>query len=519
MGGLHGGLLVQPSPAAPLPASYTALTKHTLVLSHLQLDQVRVNGSVSQGCVQGAGCSVAQGCPAGTMDSPFQLFRSYSISELSNELGSELGLDLQLDGGAAPNRYVVNGQYQPTLSLTVGEYRVLRVVNTGGQHTVDWQVPDGCEMTLLAIDGVFLTATQPKRLVRMTQAGRWEIMTRCRAAGSFPIAVTFGEMPRIQQTLLTLQVDEAAAATPSSGLVGVSNADLASIVRPSYLADLRSATVTFKSALHFGHLPGLSSSSCNQWMGVGSDCSAVWKGSATASSDPNNNSCPFRLFSHAGVPDAAIGNGTSRWTEEQAPAFPLVTALGAVNEWRLYGMGVTYAGSPVAPPADHGGHVMASMDGMAGSTGAGAAGDSMADMEMGMEMDTHPFHLHVHHFQIVGFTPSLTAAGTAAVDYRDYFSLGEWRDTVPTLDGELIIRFAASRFPGETILHCHVLRHEDVGMMSSVYVCDPEAEGACPHAVMTALDSHSAAQSATGGWTTLLTAAAAAAAAFAAHLL
>ena len=43
--------------------------------------------------------------------------------------------------------------------------------------------------------------------------------------------------------------------------------------------------------------------------------------------------------------------------------------------------------------------------------------------------------------------------------------MGEWRDTFPTFDGELTTRFRASDLPGEVVMHCHFLRHEDTGMM------------------------------------------------------
>src|SRR5690606_28115821 len=123
------------------------------------------------------------------------------------------------------------------------------------------------------------------------------------------------------------------------------------------------------------------------------------------------------------------GNGSDAWATSRA--YKHVTAVGQINEWRIYGLG----------------------------------------------MDTHPVHLHVNHFQIVAYTP---LSASSQQDIEPYFSVREWRDTVPALDGELVIRFRASDFPGETILHCHFLRHEDLGMMSSFYVCDPNVTGSCP---------------------------------------
>jgi len=39
------------------------------------------------------------------------------------------------------------------------------------------------------------------------------------------------------------------------------------------------------------------------------------------------------------------------------------------------------------------------------------------------------------------------------------------------------LRFRATDIPGEYIIHCHMLRHEDHGMMSSFYVCDNATTG------------------------------------------
>ena len=73
----------------------------------------------------------------------------------------------------------------------------------------------------------------------------------------------------------------------------------------------------------------------------------------------------------------------------------------------------------------------------------------------------HVFHLHVHHFQIVRIEPS-EATG---MDY----AVGDWRDTisVPT-PGAVTVRFRASNFSGPTLMHCHIIPHEDVGMMAVV---------------------------------------------------
>ena len=65
----------------------------------------------------------------------------------------------------------------------------------------------------------------------------------------------------------------------------------------------------------------------------------------------------------------------------------------------------------------------------------------------------HPFHVHVNSFQVIsrnGRSESLPA----------------WRDTVLVRRGETVrIRIRFQDFTGKTVYHCHILDHEDLGMM------------------------------------------------------
>ena len=99
----------------------------------------------------------------------------------------------------------------------------------------------------------------------------------------------------------------------------------------------------------------------------------------------------------------------------------------------------------------------------------------------GLGKSTHPLHLHVHHMQIISAT---CVAGSANCDQAlldAWVSPGEWRDVFPTFEAELTVRFRATDFPGETVLHCHFLRHEDLGMMDTVLVtaCAGDSCNAC----------------------------------------
>jgi len=73
-------------------------------------------------------------------------------------------------------------------------------------------------------------------------------------------------------------------------------------------------------------------------------------------------------------------------------------------------------------------------------------------------MMDHPFHLHVWPFQVVG------RSGGQALDPG-------WKDTVNVPAGQSVtIKVTFADFAGTTVYHCHILDHEDLGMMGTIDV-------------------------------------------------
>jgi bilirubin oxidase len=69
----------------------------------------------------------------------------------------------------------------------------------------------------------------------------------------------------------------------------------------------------------------------------------------------------------------------------------------------------------------------------------------------------HPIHIHGTQFQMV----ARTVGGQAApVPYR------AWLDTVNVPAGETITIKTRQTMPGKRMFHCHILPHEDAGMMA-----------------------------------------------------
>ena len=70
----------------------------------------------------------------------------------------------------------------------------------------------------------------------------------------------------------------------------------------------------------------------------------------------------------------------------------------------------------------------------------------------------HPFHLHVNKFQVI-------SRNGIPEPYRS------WHDTVLVRRGETVrIRIPFQDFTGKTVYHCHILDHEDLGMMGNLLI-------------------------------------------------
>jgi L-ascorbate oxidase len=90
----------------------------------------------------------------------------------------------------------------------------------------------------------------------------------------------------------------------------------------------------------------------------------------------------------------------------------------------------------------------------------------------------HPFHIHVNPFEIISVSD---ARGTdlTSVPTSQYFGMkGVWKDTVFVEPGVVVkARTHYRRYVGDFVLHCHILYHEDAGMMEMVRIADRDADG------------------------------------------
>ena len=81
--------------------------------------------------------------------------------------------------------------------------------------------------------------------------------------------------------------------------------------------------------------------------------------------------------------------------------------------------------------------------------------------------DEHPFHIHVNEFEVI----SVNGKPYHANSRQDIVNIpAQTLVDGKLVDGRVVIRQRFSRFTGWFVFHCHILQHEDAGMMATVQV-------------------------------------------------
>jgi FtsP/CotA-like multicopper oxidase with cupredoxin domain len=152
---------------------------------------------------------------------------------------------------------LVNGGWQPVLGLVAGEWARWRALHAGWKMTLDLTLvdgagaPAGCEMALVAKDGVFLLeAPRPVGGLLLNPGNRADVLVRCPAPGNFSLAAGaatspfgtwsnwYGEFR--QPVVAAVVVAPRAAGAPAAPAL---EAEACAPLRPSYAPDLRDAAL------------------------------------------------------------------------------------------------------------------------------------------------------------------------------------------------------------------------------------------------------------------------------------
>ena len=121
---------------------------------------------------------------------------------------------------------------------------------------------------------------------------------------------------------------------------------------------------------------------------------------------------------------------------------------------------------------------------------------------------SHPFHIHVNPFQVVKIVAPDGKTDVSAPGALDNFGKdrngnpfndpqypglkGVWKDTLfiknvapqggPPGMYSVVVRTRYQRYIGDFVLHCHILDHEDQGMMQNIRIALPDGHGGVANA-------------------------------------
>jgi FtsP/CotA-like multicopper oxidase with cupredoxin domain len=308
--------------------------------------------------------------------------------------------------------YTVNGAVSPTLTMVAGSSTVLRIVYAAVNN-----------FPTLALSGGVASSCSLQVIamdgVYLT-APRAQAFVRLSAGTRADIVVGCAQPGAVNLSTSVTPYSWLAQTVIALNITGAPAAPAPlpatiAIVRPPYLADMMNVVPVTNAQLSIQQPAQTPTSAQGNmfWLGLGSNCSAVNAGTVSVASNTSN--CAFAPF--------AGSRGTA------AAAYP----AGAVQILGQPAQAVIY--------------------------GAGQA--------------VHPMHIHVNHFQVIA-VPSGYAADnwTYAGDWRDTIVVGVGRQTT-TPDSGAVIRWWPYLFTGEVIVHCHILHHEDTGMMTSMLIASP----------------------------------------------
>lgn len=151
----------------------------------------------------------------------------------------------------------------------------------------------------------------------------------------------------------------------------------------------------------------------------------------------------FRMPDHLSAFDA-------KWTAAPAGPARVVPLTFMRMQWLLGGR--TFEMTGVAPDETV----------AAGSTGVWEFRNQANPMGM---QAAHPMHVHGPQFRV------LSRTGGAPNALREGIADAGWQDTVLVLPGETVrVQIPFTRHPGLYLYHCHILEHEDMGMMRNFRV-------------------------------------------------
>jgi FtsP/CotA-like multicopper oxidase with cupredoxin domain len=323
--------------------------------------------------------------------------------------------------GFEGDKLLLNGRQMSTLTLRPGETRRLRLINAAASRYFRLAMP-GQQLTLVATDGGYIDKPTPMAEVLLAPGERAEVLVQAPAqSGAMASLVA---RPYDRGVMSTMP---AASATPS--------APVASPASHTGMTHLRIQQAMDHSGMMMGSpMPMMSAS-------------------------PAMSPMPM---DHAMGSGGTMANGEQMLLSVMAQGAPqaATTLPAALREVTRVGLTGATTRS-IAFSEDHAASAFfingQKFDATRTDIRVKLGATEIWEVKNTGHMD-HPFHLHGFGFQV------LDRNGTA----EPYLA---WKDTVNVKPNEtvrLAVKFDG--FPGVRVFHCHILDHEDLGMMGVMTV-------------------------------------------------
>ncbi|KAJ3027651.1 UNVERIFIED_CONTAM: hypothetical protein HDU68_003409 [Siphonaria sp. JEL0065] len=353
---------------------------------------------------------------ANTNSDPFTV-RTYTY--LSSITKNTLPINPTFTNSSVQDIYMVNGQFQPKFSMTTGVQYILDIVNAVGDTIIELDIRDSisgtsvstqCSMLQIASDGVYFTTPRTVQYVAFLPSNRATIIIQCKTPGTY---------------YLTNYPDDS----------------------------LRPGITDNETRFHQNMVTLVVTGSTSS--------------SFSSTSSLTLKTIPLPAF----FSDLQKTTPNTKWqlSVEQTPGNALLAGgkawLGVGNECTFEAQGRSDTQAKAAETNTNCSYVP--FPGALGDTGTyrhisyiGAIDELTIN---GRGKSPHMIHVHVNHMQII-------SDPFADSKFRYFYQLGDWKDTVPALVGQVVVRQNLTTFSGEIVLHCHYLMHEDMGMMGTTYI-------------------------------------------------
>jgi hypothetical protein len=325
---------------------------------------------------------------------------------------------------------LVNGGWQPALSLVAGEWARWRALHAGWKTTLDLTLvdgagaPAGCEVMLVAKDGVFLLeAPRPVGGLHLNPGNRADVLVRCPEPGNLSLAAGAAASPFgtwsswwgdfVQPVVAAVVVAPRAAGAPAAPAL---EAEACTPLRPSYAPDLRDAALAAAGVAPVSR--DMAFAPIEHDGAVRSEAAPPAPAAHQPTVNPRACARPAPLTPPPAAPPQEYGCQINDAPFTYPDPDPLVMRLGTVTEWVF---------------------------------------DALA---------FHPLHVHVNPFQIAALNDSFLQPGAT---WSDWFRAGDYHDTLllPMIGlynySAVPLRWQPGEIPGWTVAHCHFLMHEDTG--------------------------------------------------------